>query len=214
MSTNTGSYQKKLNDLLSTGKKRSYAVAAITVFFILLMSLVGIIPALSSLGVQHEENAKRDVIIGKLNTKLTTLKDFVKQKTDKSSVISYLDVVFPIEYPEKDVVNKLKALEVENSVLIKNYIFGTSQSGSQDQISAIASRNAKVMNVSFVADGSLPNIQAFIKDLETSRRIFDVKEVVVTRKIGTELTESNGVMDFNLSGNLDFYYYDTDIEQP
>lgn len=206
-------YQQRLDSILTSGKKRSYFVAAITVFFILLMSLVGIIPALSSLGVQHEENAKRDIIIGKLQNKLRILKDFVRVQDEKEDLIEFLDVVFPEKFPEKDALAKMVNLEQKHNLNTKAYIFDEPQSGVQDQVNAYSSVNSRVLNLSFNSDGSLENIQNFIKDIESSRRIFDLKELVVSRKIGEDFVNAMEGRDYTINANLDYFYYSTELPE-
>ncbi len=202
-------YQKKVEELLSTGKRKSYAVAAITVFFILLMAFAGIIPALSSLGYQHEENIKRDAIITKLQNKLDILKSFVQQNSDKKDVINFLNDMFPDKFAQKDIVDKIVELSDKNSVNIVSFGFQDPQPGEQDELDALTTGNSKILTTSITGDGTLENLESFVKDVETSRRIMNITSVVISKKAADEVNTIIDGRDFNLSLSIDFYYYST-----
>jgi len=205
-------YQKKLEEVLSTGKKKSYFVAAITVFFILLMSFAGIIPALSSLGTQHEENAKRDVIIGKLENKLNTLKGFVQEEDSKKNVLSFLDYVFPNKFPEKDSLNKVYELTQKDHVTVNSYVYSDPQPGVQDDTNGFTSKNTKVLALSFGGSGLFSDIQTFVKDLEDSRRILNIVDLSITKTLdpASELPTADNMYSFSVG--LYIYWYDTSVD--
>ena len=69
----------KLNEYLKTSEHRSYFLIFVTLLFVIVMVVLGILPAYSAFTAQGQENAKRQVAIDKLSSKLNTLKQLTEE---------------------------------------------------------------------------------------------------------------------------------------
>src|SRR5260221_5060878 len=193
----TSNINKALNDLLSTSQRKSYFVGFVTVLFILVMVLAGILPAYSAFTFQNEENNKRDEAIDKLTSKLETTKGLTKEMEDKQPLIDYFNEVFPSVASQDSIVSLVNTLVNSNNVYFVRLSFKESDANALAVLNF--DPNVGAQDASVVLEGSRDNLLNFVKDLEQSRRILNLNGLSVDRKSDEQLKqEENKLGDYNM----------------
>lgn len=211
MKIELNTYKRKVDSALSTSKNKSFAIATITIAFVLLMAFAGIIPSLSSLGVQIEANGKRDDLISKLERKLTTLKNLTREYNQKSTVVNYFNQVFPGELFQEQLITAMDELCTKNNLQLDNITFLNTEF-DQATLQEITSKQVALSRFSITGQGSREDVLKLLGDLDNKRRIMNVKNLIVTRKTGSELVSDPTFKEYRFSMQVEIYYTNETID--
>ncbi len=208
---NYRSITERVNELLSTSKNKSYFVAAVTVIFVVVMALAGILPAFSAFGFQAEENSRRIELIGKLEKKLSVSKKLVQEQGAKGDLVAFFAKVFPNEPGQDLIIEDVNDLTKKHGIFLQNISF----SGYIAEVAFKAKydQRVKFQTASLIIQGDLQKIQDLVKDVEGSRRIFHIKTLVVSRKTGADLVNSPKDREYSATILFEYYYYDREAIQ-
>lgn len=196
---------KRLNDLLESSQQKSYFVAAITVVFIVIMSVVGIVPAYSAFSFQSEENAKRNELILKLTNKLRISQSLTNEFQSKTDIIDYFLEILPENYTQETVVKTIEDISKKNNSFILNMNFN--KSPSQEFVKMGMDGNMRAQQVNISIAGSQSALQNVVKDIEESRRVLNIIGFTLDRKADDATNLEQG--DHVLSLSIEYYYYST-----
>lgn len=203
---------KRLNELLSTSKNKSYFVGAVTVLFIILMTMVGILPAYSAFTFQNEENDRRDEVIAKLQNKVDISKALTEEYQSKTDLVNYFNKVFPNIPQQSDIVQSLTDLADKHQVYLSKLTFVSVSPAdlAKQQIDP----SVKAQSVTLSLEGSRENILAYLSDIELSRRIFDATTISIDKKVidQSSITDQSNSLskgDFEATFQLLYFYYNS-----
>lgn len=195
----------RLNELLSTSQNKSYFVGAVTVIFIVVMSMVGIVPAYSAFTFQHEENGKRDVLIEKLTKKLTISQALSREYDEKEAVVEYFAESFPDNADQEGIITLLNDIvNVNNSYIVK-MTFNKNPTPSFTQLAY--EEQIKSQQVSVTAEGSQSALLSIVKDVENSRRILNIAAVTLDRKPQDVINAGTPNGEYVLNLQMEYYFY-------
>lgn len=203
-----------INRYLQNSKNKSYFVIAITVIFIVLVILVGILPAYSAVVSQSRENSKRSKVLDQLEAKITALRNLSTEFSSKKDIIG----IFHESFPESDPRQELVVTDITDYIK-KNNLYLESIAFSEPERSISLTTEFEVASqvdsqiVAVNLEGSRENILNFIRNLENSRRIYNLEGFVLTRKVGEELDSSKIRFDFKATMRFEIYYWTTDAKE-
>jgi Tfp pilus assembly protein PilO len=198
---------KRLNELLATSQNKSYFVGAVTVIFIVIMAMVGIIPAYSAFTFQNEENGKRDILIEKLKTKLATSQALSKEYDNKIDLVEYFAKSFPNNADQQGIVELINSMVNENSSFLDKITFNRNPTPAFLQLGLDA--QIKSQQVSITVQGSQSSLLNIVKQIEQSRRILNIASITIDRKPQEQIDEQgvqNG--EYVLNAQLEYYFFD------
>lgn len=206
------SASKKLNDLLSTSQNKSYFVGAITVLFIVLMTMVVILPAYSAFTFQSEENGKRNQLIEKLTKKLDISKKLTQEYDAKTKMVNYFKEVMPESAMQDTIMDLMnKTIESNSATLIsitfnKNPTPVFTQSGFDTTY--------KAQQISLTIKGSQSSLLNIVRDVEDSRRIFNIIDLTLDRVVQEDanFTETVNDGEYTLNLHIEYYFFTTQAE--
>jgi len=199
-------WQERLNQLLATGKNKSYFTVGITVLFVVVMSIIGVVPAVSSLSSQAEDNIKRDEILGKMETKLKALKTLALQQDQNAELVSYFSKIMPDSINQKQVLDLLNSMAVSRNVFLSSFTFDNESRESVDRAKILYGEKVNAQLITLQSSGSKEDIISFLKDIDTSAYIMSVEDFSINRN--TTITESGNsetIYIFNLKV-LTYYF--------
>lgn len=201
-----GSTTRRLNELLSTSQNKSYFVGAVTVVFIVIMTMVGILPAYSAFTFQNEENAKRDILIEKLQKKLQISQELSTEYENKSALVSYFNEVFPETAKQQDIIKLLNDIVTNNSSFLNRISFSKSPSTGFAQLGYDSQVKAQITNIT--VEGSQSSVLNIVSDIENSRRILNIVSVTIDRK-PQDVIDSGSVTngEYVLNAQIEYYYF-------
>ncbi|MBE2280412.1 MAG: hypothetical protein IAE91_08480 [Ignavibacteriaceae bacterium] len=202
---------KRLNEVLSTSQNKSYFVGAVTVVFIVIMAMVGIIPAYSAFTFQNEENGKRDIVIEKLSNKLRISQALSKEYDQKTGLVNYFDYTFPDSAEQEEIVTLLNDIVTTNNSFLQKITFSKNptpnfvQSGYEAEI--------KSQQVNITSEGSQSSLLNIVRDIESSRRIFNISTLTLDRKPQDIIDQGGAVNgEYTLNLQLEYYFYTSSVE--
>jgi hypothetical protein len=201
---------KRLNEYLKTSQNKSYFVISVTVLFVVLVILVGIIPAVSAISLQRSENKKRDEVITKLESKLATLKSLTGESTTKKSLVDYLNAAIVDEMDQASFLTEIDALIEEENLFLTSvsFDFPDNITIDNDLIKKYqVSSQLKSQSVNILLEGSMDNIKDFVGKLELTRRIKNVESVSLAKKGSDGVTEIPLDREYRLSVTVQYFYY-------
>lgn len=201
-------WQEKLNQMLfSDGKRKSYFTTGVTILFIVIMSIVGLLPSISSLSSQLEDNTKRDTIITSLEKKLDDLKSLTLEKDSIQGTVEYFNTIIPNHEDQENTINLLNVMADKHNVFISNFLFDRDNRELQDKITTTYGENIKAMYLSISLDGDRQGISGFLADVESSAKILNISDLVLNRvKVLNDLGIVTGTT-YNVNLKFIIYYY-------
>lgn len=194
---------RRLNELLATTHNKTYFVGFVTVGFIIIMTLVGILPSYSAFTFQSEENARRATLVEKLTKKLEISKNLSNELNQKGNLIKFFDYAFPSQPNQDDIIDILDSLAVNNNVKLSRITF--SDKPSQNFLTQNYEDSIKSQQVGIALKGSKTSLLNIIKDIESNRRIINILSLSLDKNIDIESVEAS--LEFTLNLQLEYYYY-------
>jgi Tfp pilus assembly protein PilO len=207
MAESQQSISDKLNQYLETSQNKSYFLILVTVVFVIVMTVFGIIPAYSAFISQGVENEKRQSAIEKLSKKLEDLKSLTQESNQKEKLVNYFNYVFP-ERPEQEVVLK-ELVDISNSagVNLQEFTFNEVSNISKDFGNNNIDPNVNALLINARLEGTQSSLTTFMSNLEQSDRIYTLRSVNIVRKPISEILNSNTENHYRLLLVLNVYYY-------
>lgn len=202
----------KLNELLENGKSRSLFATAVTALFVVILAVVGIVPAYSSIGLQVEENKERDIAIQKLQKKLSDLQALTKESQDKKTLLDFFNSIFPKQLDQQALNSAIVTLSEKNGVYVSSLTFSRDVDLTNFALQSGIGENVKAVNIILVMEGAKDSLVKFANDIEVSRLLMHVSNLSLTRKSDVEVASSANGLDYFSTMQLYFFYFDSNLE--
>lgn len=196
-----------ISKYLEGSKNKSYFVTAVTILFLVMFIILGVVPAYNAVVAQYNQNKDRDIAIEQLTTKINNLKALDKQNLEKASLIEYFNKVFPSSVSQDKVIEQFFTLAEKNSVFVSNVSFSDQSTRAPLGQTFQVGPQVNYLVSSITVEGSQVGLQTFVQDLENSRTIFNVLSIDLAKKSEEEIETDSGNGDHVLKLNLQFFYY-------
>lgn len=200
-----------LSRYLQTSKRKSYFVAAVTLALVVVVVLGGILPAYSAIAFQIEQNKKRNEAINTLNSVIDQFKNFLILEESDVWVIDKFNQLFPEKLDQSSVLNDFVSIADRRSLKLQSVSF------SQIQREIPLKKQFKTRDVvayqyaSISVEGTRRGILDMIKDIENSKRIYNIVDVDISRN--QKVNESGDLVgaDFDATIRVEFYWTQKDF---
>ena len=171
------------------------------------MSIVGVVPAISSLGAQSEDNSKRDKVISSLEKKLQDLKSLTLEQDDKKELVDYFNNVMPNGEEQEKTINILNAMAAKRNVFINSFNFDPDNRELIDKVAIVAGGESVVpMYLTIQGIGSKDSVLQFISDTEKSALLLNIDNASVNRTVVPQSDGSSNV-EYILNLKMIIYYF-------
>ena len=192
----------KLNVLLSNNKNKSILVGSVTSLLFIILMIFGIIPSVSSIIAQNNENEVILEAIKKAENKVTLLQSLVEESNEKARVLRTFENVFTDGIVQQGIVRDIHRLKGDD-IFLKSINFPTNYSDNQR-----VSSKVKQVEVSIQLDGSKQSLTSFLQRFEESKKILNISRVSFF-KHPQEYVEEKGLNhDFEMNVNFAYYFWD------
>lgn len=179
--------RRKLNELLDTTKGKTYFVLFATFLFVAVMILFGLLPSYSALQRQSELNSRRGEHITGLQEKLATMENLVVENQAKSDIKGVFNSILPNGFRQLDYIYEITEFAEKYSMNFDGLAFSTTSTFT-DRIKNIGNdRSLKAVVINMQLDGTKESITHFIRDLESSIRLYNIIDITVSKKPVEEL---------------------------
>lgn len=206
----------KLNNYLQTSQHRSYFLIFITLLFVIVMVIFGILPAYSSFTLQGAENAKRQEAITQLQTKLDALKNLTRESQADPKLIEYFHKIFPSSPDQDNILNEIIEIANKNAVYLVDLKYDENKELSKEFANLLIplTPNVESLTLSLTIEGSQQTLINYIRDIEAKSRIYNIKNLNIVRKGEIELLQTTPDKYYTLLMNVNIYFYNENVQQP
>lgn len=206
----------KLNTYLQTPQHRSYFIIFVTLIFIIVMVIFGILPAYTAFTIQGAENEKRQEAITRLDSKLTTLKKLTGESQNKADIIKYFETIFPALPDQETILNELITIGNETSVYLAGLGFKENKELKNEfsRLDIPLSSNVRSLTLEVTMEGSQQTLNNFINNIEEKRRIYNIKSLNIIRKSDQQLIRTSPDKYYTLVMSVNIYYFNDSQTQP
>ncbi|MEO6728325.1 MAG: hypothetical protein ABIM99_00220 [Candidatus Dojkabacteria bacterium] len=207
--TKTQARQSRLNEILNSSQRKTYFVAAVTIVFVIIMLLVGVLPSYSAFTSQALQNENRQRAIDLLELKRTTIESLIKEEEAKKNLVEEFNTAFPTKVPEQiNVLTIAEALATKNNVFLTNSTI-TDIVNTTDIIKKfLVTPQVQAQTINQTLEGDRESLTNYLGDIESNVNLFDVTSTVLSRKVGKELELSPVGREFKLTLQFNYFYYD------
>lgn len=202
-----------INRYLQTSKQKSYFVVLVTIALVILVAIVGILPAYSAILFQIRENQKRDEGVAQLNQVVEQYKNFLRLEEELNVEIDQFNSVFPVDIsPQENVIEEITQMAQSANLEVSSVSFSDTSRDISLQIEFLVGALVSYQSVSISLDGSRESILEFIQELETSKRIYNIVNTRINRK--DQLDQSSIVegRDYSATIQAEFYWTQNTVE--
>ncbi len=209
----TNTYKKSRFDLdqyLVDSKNRAYFVGLVTVVSVVAIIVGGVMPAYSAVINQNKENENRDIAQSLLTSKLEVLKKMIEEESVETEEISLLEKSFPDFAPQDDVIREVTAISQNLNVKLNSISFSKSSRDAPTFVELQLDQRIQSQEISLALDGKLETLQSFIQNLESSKRIYNIRNIVFQRKSLDDLTFAQD-FEYKMTMKVEFFWWDNSI---
>lgn len=196
---------KILKQLLSTSQGKSYTVAAITILLVLILFVVGIFPAVSSILFQVTENDSRRTALETIEEKRQIMRKLIGEEAEKKAVSLALETYMPDEIDQKYTLAKIAeiATEAEGNLIGVGFT-RLDLAKNLQQVYNITSPLLDGYIVQISYEGSSASLEEFIEIMESKKRLFNIIDMSIFKQ---ELEESITNQPFRMEMQAEIYYW-------
>lgn len=196
----------KLNAYLSETKNKTIFTVAVTIFLLIALLILGILPAYSSLGAQRFDNQKRDILITELKKKLSDLKTLTADSSEVSDQIKYLDYIMPKDLPQNELVEFYNNLITQSGVNMVEITFNNRVDTNTFVVNNInVPTEIFPLGINLVVQGSRESIMRLVTNIENNSRLMDIIAFQITKKTQDDQKRTGGLGEYNSTINLFLY---------
>jgi Tfp pilus assembly protein PilO len=201
----------RLNEYLQSSQNKSYFVGAISIIFIGIFVVVGIVPSVRSVLSQNEENKTIETQLQKLNNKSNVLNALIRENTDNTNILGVFNSIFPDQNSQEDVITDIYQIAENNNVFIKTANFPSGRREVPLSREFRTKNQVQSQKVNLSLEGGRLELQTFISQIENSKRIYNVESIVITKKSGQALQNAGPGRDYDLSMVIEYFYWNEEV---
>lgn len=167
-----------LRFLIQTSQGKSYTVTFATGLLVLIMMMVALFPAASSIFARLTENTQREGAVEQINSKLTNIRTLAaKEQTARTLSVAISDLI-PNGFNQDDVLAELLTLANQNQVNLINYRTADLEP-TADSLRALGALSSKASGkiITLTVDGGRGQLENLIAALENSIRVFNIRSI-------------------------------------
>jgi len=196
-----------LRFFLVTSQGRTYGVAFATGALTLIMLMVALFPAASSIFARLAENGQRQDAVVQINDKLTALRTLSAKEQSARTISVALDDLIPNGFKQDVLIEELLAMTNRTEVNMINYRT-TDLEAAADSIKKLGALSAKVGGklVTITVDGGRGQLESLVSELENSIRVFNIRSISYNLLTSTQEIFVAGSA-FRMTISFETYYW-------
>lgn len=198
---------QSLRFLLTTSQGKTYGVAFATGALTLIMLMVALFPAASSIFARLTENSQRQEAVDQINTKLTSLRTLSSKEQTGRTVSVALDDLIPNGFNQDIVLGELLTLTNEAQVNMINYRTSNLEA-TAESIKKLGALGTKIEGklVTVTVNGGRGQLENLISALENSTRVFNIRSISYNLLTSTQDIFVAGTA-FRMTISFETYYW-------
>ncbi|MCA9379425.1 type 4a pilus biogenesis protein PilO [Candidatus Dojkabacteria bacterium] len=172
---------KRITSLVATEQGKSYTVAAVTLFLLLIMIAFGIFPVVSAVFTGIESNAVKTELLAEMKQKQQIVRGLIVEESEKHAVSLALEAALPDDMGQVKFLNDLDSLANSTGTTINILNFGALDTKRELKIIFNLTSKLKGSSVSLSVAGTRSSLEKFIAGLEQMRRIVNIQAFAIAK---------------------------------
>lgn len=202
---------KKVNKYLEDNRSKSLFVGSMTLLFLIIFALFGVLPGLQSLFSRVEENSKIDVQTQKAQRAIADFQKMQSERQSNSILIEKIQDILPSNLAQTEVLLEINQIIENTGSYLQSVNFSPDvpvttiniDYGLLDQI------NNSTVNIS--GESSNEGISRFVNALENSKRVFSIDFVNIIKKSPEAVARDGFGREYSVNIQLRYFYWSEGI---
>lgn len=202
---------KLVNKYLENSRSKSLFVGSMTLLFLIIFVLFGILPGIQSIFSRLEENNKIDVQTQKAQKGIA---DFQKMQTESATdaeLISKIQTFIPSDLAQTEVLLEINELVSNTNSYLQSITFSPDVSTTSINIDYGLLDQVRNSTVNISVESSNDGISRFLNSLETSKRIFSIDFVNIVKKSPEAIARDGFAREYSMNIQLKYFYWSQDF---
>ncbi len=196
---------RKLNEILKSNKNASFTVGLVTLFVVVLMLFLAILPAYKSITDQIQNNQAKTEYIAKLKEKRSILDKLTLEYDANSELIKQFDEDYPQKQNNEFILATISKIGTLYNVEVSSISF--TNKAKSNQLETLPPSLA-IIETNIFLKGKLPDLEKFVAHLEKYPIPLNYSNLdyhYLAEKIeGTVIPQS---VPFVMTLNFEYYYF-------
>lgn len=206
------SRRKRLNELLETSKGKTYFVLFVTFLFLAAMVVLGILPSYSAFAKQAELNGLRAQYITDLQSKLSVLEGLVVEDQAKAAVKGTFNVIMPNDFNQVDYIFEANQTALKHGMKLIDIKFEITKDFGPKIAALGTDANLRAVSLNIQLEGDKDSVAEYISDMESSIRLYNINDVIMTKKNSDELS-ADRTRPYKYTILAQTYFFTTAIDE-
>ncbi len=195
-----------LRNFIATTQGKSYTVTGVTILLVLVIFIVGVFPAISSILFQAQQNGQRTTALDAIATKQTTLRALSTEEESKHAVSLSLNANLPDALNQSDILQNITGMANSAGCTVVSITFANLDAQRNFTAAFGASRALDGKQINITVEGDRSQMETIITELETSRRIYSVVNFSMFKRTDVSANDTTGAA-FRMDMQLEVYFW-------
>ena len=172
-------------------KRKTYTLVGVTAIVVGFLIFFALRPTFIKISELNKEIEDKEVFLEKIDNKLTTINELIRQKQSIEKELVYFEEDFPEEKKSGFLVANLAAIADKFNVLLKSVSFDEDLDEKDKANIGIENPDlVRVISVNVTLEGEVPDFEKYIDYIESFPRIFDIRSVSYVSNDITEYSDN------------------------
>lgn len=202
---------KQVNKYLADSRSKSLFIAAMTLLFIIVFFIFGILPGIQSVLSRVEENNKIDAEILKAQRAISDFQKMIAEKEAGEVLIQKLNSVLPESIDQPNIITEIEQISQQSGSFLQSIAFSSNDNSFEINVKYGLIDQIKNTTVNITFESSYQGVSSFIRSLENSKRVFSIDFVNVVKKSADAVARDGFNREYQVNLQLKYFYWSDEI---
>lgn len=198
---------KQVNKYLADSRSKSLFVAAMTLLFVIVFFVFGILPGIQSFLSRIEENNKIDNETSKAQMAISDFEKMQSEKQNSESLISRLNEILPESLDQPNVITEIEQIAQASGSFLQTISFSLNDNSFEINVEYGLLDQIKNTTVNITFESSYQGVSSFIRSLESSRRVFSIDFINVIKKSADAVARDGFNREYQVNLQVKYFYW-------
>lgn len=202
---------KQVNKYLADSRSKSLFVAAMTLLFIIVFFVFGILPGIQSVLSRVEENNKIDAETLKAQRAISDFQKMIGEKETGEDLIQKLNSVLPESIDQPNVITEIEQIAQDTGSFLQTVSFSLNDNSFEINVEYGLLDQIKNTTVNITFESSYQGVSSFIRSLENSRRVFSIDFINVVKKSADAVARDGFNREYQVNLQVKYFYWSDEV---
>lgn len=202
---------KQVNKYLADSRSKSLFVAAMTLLFVILFFVFGILPGIQSVLSRIEENNKIDSETSKAQRAILDFEKMQLENQNSESLIARLNSLLPESLDQPNVITKIEQISQDSGSFLQTVSLSLNDNSFEINVNYGLIDQIKNTTVNITFESSYQGVSSFIRSLENSRRVFSIDFINVVKKSADAVARDGFNREYQVNLQVKYFYWSDEV---